>query len=265
MPEGGALHARAGLVRPLAAIEAFLRQAQLQCDAPVDALERAGDGHAGGGWIVRAPDGRALLKADCVVLACGPALSRFKPAQFLPIQISHGQIEWGEGMAPARAITHGNYAAPFEGGLLFGATFDRAASAPAVHEARARNLAALAKLAPSLAASIDENKLNSRAGLRASMPDFAPVAGLLPDAPAWLEQYAGIAHGRPIETDAPPPALHGIYVAGALGARGLTLAPLLGERIAAEICGEPAPLSRAVLDALHPARFLYRSLKRQRR
>jgi tRNA 5-methylaminomethyl-2-thiouridine biosynthesis bifunctional protein len=53
-------------------------------------------------------------------------------------------------------------------------------------------------------------------------------------------------------------------VLGALGARGLTLAPLLGERIASEMCGEPQVLSQRVLDALHPARFLYRSLKKPR-
>jgi tRNA 5-methylaminomethyl-2-thiouridine biosynthesis bifunctional protein len=48
-----------------------------------------------------------------------------------------------------------------------------------------------------------------------------------------------------------------------LGARGLTLAPFLGERIAAEMCGEPAPLSQFALDAIHPARFLHRALKRR--
>jgi hypothetical protein len=37
----------------------------------------------------------------------------------------------------------------------------------------------------------------------------------------------------------------------------------LGERIASEICGEPLPLSQATLDAIHPARFLHRALKRR--
>ena len=59
-----------------------------------------------------------------------------------------------------------------------------------------------------------------------------------------------------------PPALGGVYVLGGLGARGLTLAPLLGERIAAEMFGEPQALSKACLALLHPARFLHRALKR---
>ncbi len=262
LPNGAALHARAGLVRPQAAIAALLRGAQLMFKAPAQMLERAGEG-----WVLRAPDGRAMLKADAIVLACGAGLTSFEPARFLPIELSRGQIEWGQGQAPARAITQGSYLAPFDGGVLFGATFDRvenAGEAPAAPiDSRARNLAALAQLARELAASIDPTKLKSRAALRATMPDFAPVAGLLPDAEAWLFQYAGLAHGRSPDTSAPPPAHAGVYVIGGLGARGLTLAPLLGERIASEMCGEPLALSQAALDAIHPARFLHRALKRR--
>lgn len=256
-----ALHVRAGLVDPQAAIASMLAGGELLLEAPVRTLERVGD-H----WVVRAPDGRARLKADAVVLACGAELARFAPAAFLPIVLSRGQIEWGKGAEPARALMQGNYAAPFDGGILFGATFDRvgaiAGEADDIASARARNLAALAQLAPELAAAIDPARLRSRAALRASMPDFAPVAGLLPDAPAWLAHCAGLARGRLPDASAPCPMHDGLYILGGLGARGLTLAPLLGERIAAEMFGEPQMLSRSVLDALHPARFLLRALKR---
>lgn len=251
---GAALHPRAGVVRPLEAVKAMLAHAHLMLEAPTEALERAGEG-----WVLRAPDGRAMLKADAVVLACGPALARFAPAAFLPLQISHGQIEWGAGAAPQHAITQGSYAAPFEGGVLFGATFDHEPAPSA--DARMRNLAALRTLAPEIAASIDAQTLHSRAAMRATTPDRAPIAGLLPDAEAWRMRYAGLAQGRALpEGDAPAHA--GVYVLGGLGARGLTLAPLLGERIAAEMFGEPQALSRPALEAIHPARFLVRALKR---
>lgn len=97
---------------------------------------------------------------------------------------------------------------------------------------------------------------------RATTPDRAPIAGLLPDAEAWLAQYAALAHGGRVETIAPPPAHDGVYVIGGLGARGLTLAPLLGEEIAAEICGDPFVLSKNARDTINPARFLQRALKR---
>ncbi len=253
LPDGAVLHPRAGLVRPQAAIAAMLADAQLMLEAEAAAIEPAAEG-----WVLRAPDGRAMLKADAVVLACGPALARFAPAAFVPLQVSYGQIEWGEGAAPAQALMQGAYAAPFEDGLLFGATFDHAPADPA--EARARNLASLSLLAPELAAGVRADALHSRASQRATTPDRAPIAGLLPDEPAWRARFAALAHGGLAEGPAPTHA--GVYVLGGLGARGLTLAPLLAERIVSEMCGEPQMLSRAALEAIHPARFLLRALKR---
>lgn len=257
LPNGAVLHALAGIIRPQSAIKRMLEGATLICESPVQRLDRDGDA-----WIARAPDGRALLKADAVVLACGAALSTFEPASFLPIALSYGQIEWGKGAAPAHALTRGSYVAPFSDGVLFGATFDKYGP-PAVHDARTRNLAALRDLAPEVAATIDQATLKSRASERATTPDRAPIAGLLPNAEAWLAQYADLAHGRAIITDLPPPAHAGVYVIGGLGARGLTLAPLLGEVLASEMCNEPGMLSQLARDAIHPARFLHRTLKRR--
>ncbi|MEQ1810449.1 MAG: bifunctional tRNA (5-methylaminomethyl-2-thiouridine)(34)-methyltransferase MnmD/FAD-dependent 5-carboxymethylaminomethyl-2-thiouridine(34) oxidoreductase MnmC [Terricaulis sp.] len=257
LPNGAALHARAGVVKPQAAIKRMLEGATVIFESPVQRLDRDGDG-----WILVAPDGRALLRADAVVLACGAALAQFEPASFLPVAISHGQIEWGKGAAPQHALTRGSYVAPFDGGVLFGATFDKEA-ASSKSNARARNISVLGELAPEIAASIEESTLHSRASERATTPDRAPIAGLLPDAEAWLAQYADLAHGRIVQTETPPPAHNGVYVIGGLGARGLTLAPLLGEVLAGEMCNEPGLLSQLARDAIHPARFLHRALKRR--
>lgn len=243
------MHLRAGLIDPAVAIARMLAGAELLLEAPVETMERAGD-H----WVLRGPDGRSRLKADAVVLGCGAELARFAPAAFLPIELSRGQIEWGEGAAPAHAITRGSYVAPFDGGVLFGATFDPAGDAIDEQDARRRNLAALAALAPEIAAGVTANALTSRAALRATTPDRAPIAGPLPDALAW---GASDPAGRG------DPLVHkGIYVLGGLGARGLTHAPILAEHIASLMFGEPAMLSRATLDALHPARFLLRAARR---
>jgi tRNA 5-methylaminomethyl-2-thiouridine biosynthesis bifunctional protein len=262
--DGGALHARAGVLRPKLAIERMLGRAQVLYESEVGSLAPAEDG----AWVLTAPDGRARVKADAVILACGVALTRFAPARFVPIELSRGQIEWGPAAAaPTYALTSGSYVAPFQDGVLFGATFDKVAAGEGVGEdahSRARNIEGLRALAPDIAASLDGARMHSRASVRAATPDRAPVVGLLPDAQAWLDKYEPLARGAPIDVTNAAPAHDGVYVLGGLGARGLTLAPLLAERLASEMFGEPQVLSRAALEAIHPARFLERALRRRR-
>jgi tRNA 5-methylaminomethyl-2-thiouridine biosynthesis bifunctional protein len=220
-----------------------------------------------GRWRLLSADGAALFAADCVILANGPGLSSFAQTDFLPLAAVRGQIEWGRlrGAPLGCAIADGAYVAPHAGGVLFGATHDRARlsdePAPDVN-ARARNLAQLAAFAPDIAARVDAESLQARAALRATTPDRAPIAGLCPDAPAWRARFAGLAQGRALDLSAPAPAHEGLYLLGGLGARGFTLAPLLADRIASELCGEPQALPGACLDAIHPARFLARAIKR---
>jgi tRNA 5-methylaminomethyl-2-thiouridine biosynthesis bifunctional protein len=138
------------------------------------------------------------------------------------------------------------------------------ADAPVSPDAQstARNLAALSRLSPELARSLAPR--GAWAGVRASTNDRMPIAGLLPDARAWAARFASLKDGRaPADMSAPPPAHDGLYVLGALGARGFSLAPILGERIAAEALGEPQALDRGVIEAIHPVRFLVRALKRR--
>ena len=55
---------------------------------------------------------------------------------------------------------------------------------------------------------------------------------------------------------------HRVRSAGGFGARGFAHAPLLAEALASDLCGEPSPLERAGREALHPARFAWRALKK---
>ena len=257
------LHAPAGIVRPEAAIAAWLNGVEVR-RVPVSALKRLEQG-----WRLIGENGDGLCDVDAVVLAAGIALPKFPQCAALPIALSRGQIEWGalNAMGLDRARMRGTYVAPFEKGVLFGATFDavdgdavdEAAQAEADVRSRVWNLKALADLAPEVAAALDENSLQSRAALRASTPDRAPMAGLLPDEEGWREDAKRITAGWPV---ADAPVHDGLYVLGGLGARGLTLAPLLAERLASEMFDEPQLLSARAIDAVHPARFLHRAMRR---
>ncbi len=256
-----ARHLHAGLVAPRVAIAAWTRGVEVRLGVRVAAIEHGDDGVA-----LRGADGALIDMADAVIIAAGAALDGFAQTNWLTLRRTAGQVEWGAlGGAPLEhALVGESYAAPFADGVAFGATFERVARNESAESAgaRAENLAALAKLAPALAARVDVSGLSSRASVRAAAPDYAPIAGLAPDAAPWLAQQDGVKFGRPPDVSKRAPAAAGVYLFGGLGARGLTLAPLVADRIASEMFGEPQALQRAALDALSPARFLHRMLKK---
>ncbi|MBU6406315.1 MAG: FAD-dependent 5-carboxymethylaminomethyl-2-thiouridine(34) oxidoreductase MnmC [Alphaproteobacteria bacterium] len=246
--EGGALfHAQAGMLNPKAAIAAMTQGLDIRLGAPVRSLVPIE-----AGWRLEGEGGVVLGEAQAVVVAAGAALRGFAQTHWLPVALSAGQIEFGASPNVAEALAHDGYVGPCGEGLVFGATFastDRL-EAETRPEARVENLARLEALSADLAAAIDRERLQSRAAVRATTPDRLPILGEAPDLPSWRR------------TDKKGPRLKGLWILGGLGARGLTLAPLLADSVASRLCAEPDPLLVGQRAALDPARFLLRALKR---
>ncbi len=92
-------------------------------------------------------------------------------------------------------------------------------------------------------------------GLRCVSPDRLPLAGLLPAPQAQVPPGAQLAD-LPRQPD--------LACLLALGSRGLSLAPLLAELVAAQLEGEPFPVERDLAAAVDPARFTLQCLRRGR-
>jgi tRNA 5-methylaminomethyl-2-thiouridine biosynthesis bifunctional protein len=75
-----------------------------------------------------------------------------------------------------------------------------------------------------------------------------------------LDEEGGAAAGVRLRGARLPdlPRLPSLYCLAALGSRGLTLAPLLAEHVAASIGGEPAPVESDLAAAVDPARYWLR-------
>jgi tRNA 5-methylaminomethyl-2-thiouridine biosynthesis bifunctional protein len=58
------------------------------------------------------------------------------------------------------------------------------------------------------------------------------------------------------------PRICGLYGAFAFASRGLSWSALSAEALASELDAEPAPLSRSLLDAIDPGRFVLKALRR---
>jgi tRNA 5-methylaminomethyl-2-thiouridine biosynthesis bifunctional protein len=92
-----------------------------------------------------------------------------------------------------------------------------------------------------------------RTGWRLHADDRLPIAGAVPLAP-WPA-------GTRADQARLLPRVRGLFVLTALGARGLTLAPLLGQLVAAQATGMPWPLEQDLADAVDPGRWRVRAAR----
>ena len=121
---------------------------------------------------------------------------------------------------------------------VLGSTFERGCRKPMLREADTDEVAAkLAVLLPesakALAPQIASGAARAWAAVRCTVPDRLPVVGAV-DAVA----------------------LPGLLVSTGMGARGMTLAVLCGELLAAQLAGEPLPVPLRQARALAPQRLL---------
>lgn len=261
--KGGLFFPQAGVVHPPAYVAALARGAEL---VKARAIEIRHDAAAP---TVRLDTG-AARRFDAVIIANGADALAFADARGLPLAAIAGQVDWfAQAPAPEYALAFGPYAAPAanvgnRGGLVIGATYEKAlpgAGAKTSRAATRANIDAVAAFAPDLAAGLEARAARPRASLRCQTPDRTPVAGPLPDLSYYAGAYDGVRRG--LKREYPPgEMIPGTYILSGLGSRGLVTAPLAAAMILAEITGQPAPVDYEASQALHPARFFIRNLKR---
>lgn len=110
---------------------------------------------------------------------------------------------------------------------------------------------------------LDLSANRAKVGIRCALRDRMPLLGQVPDFAAQQTAYADL-YNRLRRRQAVENAENftDFYLLGALGSRGLTTAPLLGELLASMICAEPLPLSETIWHNLLPNRaWIRRMLK----
>lgn len=209
---------------------------------------------------------------DAVVFANTFDVSRFSVADHLPLRGVRGQVSHVPATAASRSLRHAinydGYINPARNGIhCVGATFHPRDKDPAERLADHQyNLDQLQSALPALTAMLanpDPTCLSGRVGFRCQTPDYLPLVGPLPDAQAFSALYGNALKSGSKQPMPPPPLLPGLYILTAFGAKGITGAPLAAEILASYLTGEPQPVDRDVVFALHPARFLLRTLKRR--
>ncbi len=217
------------------------------------------------GWRVESRDGRQW-HAPNLVVAAGHQLPALLPFAELPLYPVRGQVSHvptTAGLSQLKSVLcYDGYLTPAHNGAhCIGASYGRNQTDLAYRtDEQEQNKARLQACVPQQRwpAEVDVSGAQARIGVRCASRDHLPVAGPV----ARLAALADHDVHAPADQQSALPLHAGLYVLGALGSRGLCSAPLCGELVASEICGDPLPLAADLLEALHPARYWVRRLRR---
>ena len=221
------------------------------------------------GWELRDARSELIDAAQTLVLANAFDALRLLGAPAWPVQKVRGQISLWPSAAgsalPALPLSGAGYLLPVVGSqVAFGATSqegdDDASVRRSDHE---HNLAQLARLCAPAFAHVRPEDLQGRTAWRMVCRDRLPIVGAVPD-PAAFAALVG-AGGQRLDQPRFAPRLPGLFVFTALGSRGITWAALGAQVLASSITGSPQPLESGLLDAIDPARFITRAVRRSSR
>lgn len=228
----------------------------LRTSAAVHRLQRAGSQ-----WQLLDEAGRVLAQSARVVLCnAGQVAQLLQPwgADAWPLTQARGQVtHWPLKTAPALRlpVAGDGYALPLPNGLLCGATRQEEDSDPALRPAdHLHNVERLRRLT-GLTPPEDAATWLGRVGWRLHSDDRLPIAGPVP--------LRVMPAGQRLDQARLLPREPGLFVLTALGARGLSLAPLMGRLVAAQATGTPWPLEQDLVDAVDPGRWVVRAARRQ--
>ena len=218
------------------------------------------------GWQLFDPHDRPLATVAAVVLCNAADASRLlgPGAATWPLHRVRGQTTVLPAALPGlpalpQPLADTGYALRLaDGRLLCGATSQADDDGAELREADHRhNLAALQRLT-GFAADLPLSTLAGRVGWRLQSDDRQPLLGPVPALDHGRRRGAGRKPDQPRFV----PRQAGLYVFTALGSRGITQAALGGEVLAAWLSGDPVPAPASLLDALDPARFIARAVRR---
>jgi tRNA 5-methylaminomethyl-2-thiouridine biosynthesis bifunctional protein len=181
---------------------------------------------------------KAIDAGSTVILANSSEAVKLHPVPHLRLRRVRGQLTYipADRIEPPHVVVlrGGMLLPPVEGLCVAGASFDIDDDDPLPREeSHAGNLERLQRIIPIEKAL---SGLQGRVAFRSVAPDRLPVVGKIS---------------------------HNVYGAFAYGSRGLVWAALAAEILACELEGEPLPVEGKLADAVAPARFARRMMRRQ--
>jgi tRNA 5-methylaminomethyl-2-thiouridine biosynthesis bifunctional protein len=256
---------QAGFLHPKALCDAWLNHSNIQCHWQTRVTQLV---NHQGAWQALTDDNTVIAQASVVVIANALAAQQLTVSQALPLTPVRGQIAQittNESLKPLTSVLcYGGYLTPhYSDTHCLGASFlPNNTNTDITDEDHQHNHQLLDSFLPDLTQQLPPiSTWQGRAALRAQTTDYLPMVGALPVYDDFCQRYAEFKHGK--QVDEAPVYHQGLYVSLGHGSKGFCYAPLAAEIIAAELNHEPYPVAERVLNALNPARFWVKALKRR--
>lgn len=213
-------------------------------------------------WVVTTQS-QQEFRMDGLIIAAGQHSNGWPVTAHLPIKPVRGQVSAVQTSEkpPHQCVLCGEtYLTPpdINGQWHFGASFDVGSDHTNVlPKDSAENRLGLARLAPDVAAFLGDTPSTERAGVRATTPDYLPMAGPVrqPLQTTRKHPQSPIAHSEDFWPR--------LAVLTGLGSKGLASSALAAEQVLCYLTGEPSPMGHAQGSRLHPERFWWRQQQRK--
>ncbi|QDU35259.1 tRNA 5-methylaminomethyl-2-thiouridine biosynthesis bifunctional protein MnmC [Poriferisphaera corsica] len=202
---------------------------------------------------------------DVVVIANAIDAKRFDVLNCLPLRVVRGQLSMIEGNSGLTYAVSGDcYILPkIDGKSVVGATFGPDDFDMDVREQdHEKIMTDLKMVLPKAWERLKDKPWKGKVGFRCVGEDRLPMVGCVPDITFYERAYQDLKDGKVGKQYEKGRYLPGLYVNLAHGSRGLVSGLLGGELIAAIAHDEILPVEKCVADAVNPARFVIRKIKR---
>lgn len=263
LPFGGGFIPQGAWLAPRQLVQhafAFLEKqgVQIKTSQKVTALSQTENS-----WQITTAENKTFCH-EVVVLANGHKLTEFEQMQKLPLYPVRGQVSQiptSENLLKLKTVLcYDGYLTPVDQAKTshcIGASHvrDNSTREFSLTEQQENQQKIQQNIPEEWTKEVDTSGNLARIGVRCSVRDLTPMMGAVPHFPTQQVQYQNLFNLRrrkqPIEQAENYPNL---YLIGALGSRGLTSAPFLGETLASLIYGEPLPMSEDLIRNLMPNR-----------
>lgn len=265
---GGLFIPNSGWLNPVKLCQALTKHPQISTrfNSNVAKLEQTPTNQ----WVAIGDTGETIASADIAVICNARDAQKLDQTSYLPMRNIRGQVSHlsshGLSQNLKTSICGAGYIAPAQDGIhCSGASFNLHENTwdlrPEDHQFNLDNLASMSK---SLTFTPPLDTLDGKVGFRATTPDYFPIVGPVPIRDAFCERFAGYRKRAATPIPQTGPYHQGLYVSVGYGSRGLAYTPLTTATLCHSIFGELLPVATDTLLQLHPARFLFRDLTRNR-